>query len=1272
MKRIRLIELLAEIKANLVPFLSIAMFVGLGVGLFLGIQWGGVAIRGVTERTFEAGKMHDVEVQFPYGITEDDAKKLAAIDGVTDVELGYSSYATMLEGSNRFVVKFQGLTERIDLPTVVEGALPTKEGEVALLSFWAQDHGLAVGDRITLKHDGSDSDDDGMESLTSDSFVITGLVEHPAYLSKVAGSLGAAAIGSGSVDVVGFVTDASFDIDFFNEGYPNAYLRCDGLRGMNTFTAEYQDALDSVVQQATDLGATLATARYQDVRTKAQEKINDAQDEISNAEQKLEDAQGEIADGEKEIADGEKELKDGEKDLAEGEREIADAAGQLADGKSQLDEAEGQLADGAAKIAEGERELREGEAELAQKRGEAEAELTKAKKELDAAEEKLETSQAQYESYLKGYQQTKEGYEKHKDFFDGLRPLNDAAHKDYDPFGKHLEEDLPETKSAFDTAASNYKAIKDDPNYTDEQKAASWDEVVSSYDAFCKAYDSACGDLNNTKTSFKAMCDYAEVPMPELPEPPAMPELTPETLDEAQAAVTAGYVALDSAQNAILATKKEIDGQKYQLLSMVESYDRIGEHLPQAKKQLKESKEELDKGWKEYRKSKKKYEAAVAKAEEEFAKAEGQLADGRAELAQGKSTYEQKRAEFENARATYEEKLAEYNQAKEDLEQGRVDLEEGRKKLADAKRELEDAKRELSEKQGELDDAKGELADAQQAFDDMEEYEWIVFPRLENGGAQSIDTISLMMGNVRWAMALLFVLVGLFVCYSAVSRLVNDEIVQVGTKKAVGFREGEITRGYLSFSGLAVVVGGVLAGVLAVFVVQTIMNPASAASFTLPPFAPHFDPFELLVGVGIEMVLILLATWLAAHGLLKRNAIELLNGGGTKEVKERFYERTNFWRRMPLFSQTIVNNIVNDKRRVAATLIGVIGCTALIVTAVTLSRNVANSLVRHYQRVYDFDSVAYLDTDVRDAAGVVGGELTRRGLANVPVHIERLQVRQPNGYRTAVSLYVPEDLSTFDELYHVISVANDGAGLDNGGVWISRAYAEHMGIGVGDELQVTEGTGRTHTFVVGGVFEYYLLRNELVMGPEEYLSAFGEKPETNAVLVNTNETDLDQLRSGLLGVEGYDTLVDDYADSSFAFGEMASLLDTVVAVYLLLSAAMAVVVLLNLYLMFVAEKKRELIVLMICGYSVGDAKAYIYRDSIALTVIGIVLGAVFGTVMGRVTVKALEPSYGFFLRDVSWLAVGAGVVGAGVFSALVLLYALRKIGKFDLTDINRF
>ena len=1260
MERIKLEELRAEIKANIVPFFSITMFVCLGIALFVGIHWSGVALRTTADEAFEAGFMHDVELAFPYGITDENLDELRAIEGVSDVEPDYVTNVIAMDGAERYVLRMQGLTERIDTATVVEGRLPQGANEVALLSFWAQDHGYAVGDTLVLKNDNDedDSDADGMKYLTSDRFTVVGLVEHPAYLSKIPNTIGVANIGTGMIDSVGFVADEAFEIDEFRDSYPMVLLRCEGLREYETFGNQYKEHLAVITDKVMELGGRRASERYHSLRDDAQHEIADAEDKIADGESKLTDAEQRVEDGHKEIADSERKIADGEKQLAEGKKTLDDAAAQLAEGKKRLDDAEAQLA-------EGERQLREGEAQLSAKESAAREADAEARAKLDDAKQKLEDAQQEYDEKL-------EQYETGKELIDQLSWALDLIRKVYGGWTKGFEalktriDALVEANEALAKAIVTYQTVDASEDATEAEREAAWAEVETAYSAFEKAYTPTSEDYERFAPIKNALESLAQGEL-ELDESiPVLAKLMRDNLDEVVSTA-------DDICNALLtiiekqplegATRE--DGSPYYLIDLPEYVDAMKDVLASSKAKLDEGKEKLDAGWAEYYRNEEKYQNELAAGYEQLAEAKrtleamrSKIEQGRAELDAGKQEYNAKLAEYEQGLSTYSEKVAE--------------LEDGKKKLEEAKSKIADAEKQLEEKRKDLKEAKAQVDDARRQLEGMIEYEWIVSPRLENGSAQSIQTVSIMMGNVRWAMALLFVLVGLFVCYSAVSRLVHDEVTQVGTKKANGFHESEISSLYLSFSGIAVLVGTVGAGLAAIFVVETIINPSAAKSFALPAYPPYFDMVQLLIGGAIEMVLILLSTWIAIHGLLKHNAIELLNGGPVREAKEHFYERWGIWKRMSLYSQTIVNNLVNERRRVVATLIGVIGCTALIVTAVTLSDNVKRSLERQYEAIYSFDADVYFDHENEGAEERVSSTLREMGHDCVAVHMERVQVREDTGNRVVASLYVPDDYEKFNEYYHLISIYGDEVELGDDGIWVSDAYADHMHVGIGGDLTLTDGLGRVHTFNVAGIFEYHLLRHEFVLDKGLYRKAFASKPEPNVLLVDSGGEDLDQMRDALQAVDGYEAVADDAELSRYAYGELAQLLNTTVGIYLVLSALMAALVLLNLDIMYVNEKKRELIVLMINGFDVSDAKAYIYRDSIALTVIGVLLGVVFGSLMGSITVQALEPSYGSFLRGFNVLAAGAGVIGASVFSTAVMLYALRRIPRFNLTDINRY
>ncbi len=350
MRSMRFVELVANVKANIVAFFSIAMFVALGVGLLLGIQWGNDALLNAMGEEVEAGAMHDIEVQFPYGVTADNLDELKGVEGVSQLEYGYTSYASMIDGNEGYTLKFQSITPTIDRHTRVMGSMPVEKNEIALLRSWAEGKGVNVGDELTLKHDvpkGDASDADGMRYLTTDTFTITGLVDNPAYVSTSEGSLGVTNIGSGTVDCVGFVTEQAFDMSALADGYTNVYIRSDAVRGMQTTSNEYRETLAPIVQRVEELGKRLGSAQYNKVHGQAQSKLSDAERQLADGERQLTEGQQRIADGEREIAEGREKLESGQQELVES---VGSAANEQSSAQSKLESAYRQLADAQARF----------------------------------------------------------------------------------------------------------------------------------------------------------------------------------------------------------------------------------------------------------------------------------------------------------------------------------------------------------------------------------------------------------------------------------------------------------------------------------------------------------------------------------------------------------------------------------------------------------------------------------------------------------------------------------------------------------------------------------------------------------------------------------------------------------------------------------------------------------------------------------------------------------------------------------------------------------
>ena len=212
----------------------------------------------------------------------------------------------------------------------------------------------------------------------------------------------------------------------------------------------------------------------------------------------------------------------------------------------------------------------------------------------------------------------------------------------------------------------------------------------------------------------------------------------------------------------------------------------------------------------------------------------------------------------------------------------------------------------------------------------------------------------------------------------------------------------------------------------------------------------------------------------------------------------------------------------------------------------------------------------------------------------------------------------------------------------------------------------------TSSSVPTSFFTYYQQFNAMVMSPAYYERAFGHPVVPNTLIVDTGGMPVEELRDRLSGIDGVTTIADEKAAAAMISNLFSSITTTTVIIYVALSALMAIVVLLNLDVMFIDEKKRELIVLMINGFSVKDAKGYIYRDAIVMTVLGIIAGVAVGTVMGGITVKAVEWQTCSFMKDpdLPSCLLGAGV--SAFFSVVMMLVALRRIPRFSLTDISKF
>lgn len=1172
MKKTRWIVLLRDIRKTWVSFLSIIVFVSLGVAIFLGIKWNEPALSQAMDRYLDEHRYHDLQMVFPYGFTEDDAAAVAALDGVSAVEGAYNAYGTAQVGGDRCILNIQSLTDTMDHAEVLEGELPAAADEVAVERLLAEALELHLGDTLPIS-----ALRGGKPCLKNSEFTITAIVEHPSFTrAETDYSRGFTDIGDGSADGYVLVAKTAFDTEMYDGCFSQLMIRGTGLDALNSLGSVYQQKAGALKEKLEALGAQRAALRSDDLYDRAGEQIADAEQELADGQQELESGKREYADGEKRLDAAKVQIADGEKQIAENEKK-------LADGKQQY-------ADGLAAYADGAAQLRAGRATLT-----AELEENGYPTDLDEAEKQLKTDR-----------------EKAADIKDLLmRTLTQVElyNEDHDSASEEeIKQILVDTLELL--------GVSEDIDVETTQDAK---KAVEKAQEYLKKY----GSDAVVTAAVNVLLPYLKL-----------------TTD--QAGVNTLLGRLDAA-DILLASSTMLDKDTRLMLLMTivvnENPDLsvAPETLQALIDVVDDSLAQLDKGLKgiaDYRAGAAALSAAsarLAEASRQIEEGEQQLADAKKKLAQAKRDY-----------AAGTQKLA---QARQDIADGEQTLAENTRLLADAKAELEDFVR----------------------------YEqWTVQIRTDNPSVATAKFYAQSSRRLCYSMALLFVFVGLMVCFTSITRSINESQTIAGVQKALGFRSREILAHYMAYSLLAAAIGVLVGYALGFFGIESVVNDAYAKLYVIGAITNVYVVPEALVIAVVELALIALATWLPCRKLLRRPAVELLKGENYAGGRTRFYEKWRVWQRMSLYTQTTVNNLMNDGARIIATLVGITGCTALIVMSLSLRSSILSTPVRHFERIWIYDASLVSDTAVPGGHQALEQVLDESGADYTSVRREAVYIRDETGTLNKADLIVPEDAEDLRAFIHLDDYRTGRPlSLTDDGVIVSYTYAKHYGLKAGDTLHLLDTAGRSHDCVVSGISQHYLSSMQVVMTPSCYQHLMGWAAQSNTLYLRYGAADRNAVAQKLQTTEGYFSLTDESAKWIAKFQEFSGSVMLVVYIGLSLSVTMALLVLLNLNIVCVNEKTNELVVMRINGFSIRAVKAYLYRDNIVLTALGILGGVGIGLALGRCVLEILQKIGDNFYTtpNLTDCLIGAGL--AALFSLATNLIALRRVNTLSVSDLSR-
>lgn len=687
----------------------------------------------------------------------------------------------------------------------------------------------------------------------------------------------------------------------------------------------------------------------------------------------------------------------------------------------------------------------------------------------------------------------------------------------------------------------------------------------------------------------------------------------------------------------------------------------------------------MEAGFAEYQQGLAQAQEAKNQLDQNQYKLNAQLSELRGQQAELSSRRAQLTEAEETLTATKRDTEKKLNDARKEIDEGRAEYEDGIEKLEDAKKEVSegwddyyDGKREADEK---LSDAQKKLDDAQKEIDDIEECEWYVFTRRDNVGFGSYADNADKIAAIATVFPVFFFLVAALVALTTMTRMVEEERQQIGTMKALGYSPAQIAGKYLFYAAAASLFGCVTGVLIGMWVFPTIIVDAYNIMYDLPrvltPFSWPLAIFSTVTATLCTLAATLSACWSA----LRESPARLMLPRAPKAGKRIFLEHiTPLWSRMKFTQKVTARNLIRYKKRFFMTVIGIAGCTALLVTGFGIRDSISDIIGIQYGELSNYNLIVGLQHE----SALEGAEL-REILADNGRVEDWLAVLQdsgsvvPDGGDPAddVTIFVPSSVERLPEFFR-FRHRTDSKAVEYGedAVIVTEKLCERQHLKVGDTITVRNQDEDEASFVITDICENYVYHT-LFISPAAYEEGFGAKPEMNSLLCRLPkdgpEGGEDELTTSLLKCEDV-AMTTSTEELSASFNNSLKSINYIVVVLIISAGALAFVVVYNLTNINITERVKELATIKVLGFYEIETAAYVYRETAALTVIGTAVGLLLGVALHQFVIRTAEVDMVMFGRAIYAPSYIFAAVLTVVFSVLVNLVMYRKLANISMVE----
>ena len=744
--------------------------------------------------------------------------------------------------------------------------------------------------------------------------------------------------------------------------------------------------------------------------------------------------------------------------------------------------------------------------------------------------------------------------------------------------------------------------------------------------------------------------------------------------------------------------------------------------LSDAKKELDDGKEEIEKAYQEWQEGYDELEETSKEMERTFNDANQELEEGRKQFEETLEQYNLQENELEisletlnnqidNINAlletldptspeylTYQATLNQLMETKSNLElliNTKVTLDENEQKIKDnmakwetefskAINELNDNYEIIQENEKELNEgyeeyeenyqtfleeiakAEQEIADAKEEVNNLEKPVWYLMSREDNSGYTNFYENATKVDAIAAVFPVFFMLVVFLMSLNTMTRMIEEERNEIGIYVSLGISKFKIVISYLFYVLIATSIGLVIGLSIGYAYIPHIIYNIYHSNYIIPDLKTYAEVIPCVSIILVTLSLMIIVTLITILKDFKYVPATLLRPAPPKNGKKVFLEKIKFiWKRLSFTWKVTIRNMFRYKKRIIMTLLGISGCTALLLTGFGLKDSVSSLVELQYGNIHLYDSMLILEEEINSPSEEINQLLNSKNTDDLLYTHMESYVFEADSKRIDTYLLAFENLDIVSKYFNLKDLNGNTLTLSDDGVIITEKMAESLNAKVGEDIQIRNSENELFILRVAGICENYV-NSYIYMTSNYYYKLFNEVTY-NTIIADVNNDNHEALATELID-SGYFTNIQYTVDSLDVFNDIVDGLNNIIYLIIAASSLLAIIVLYNLTAININERKREIATLKVLGFKDKEVSTYVYRETLILTSIGIIIGLFLGTILNSFVLTIAETDEILFVKDIEPLSFVYAFVIMIFFTVLVQFITHFVLKRIDMVE----